>query len=234
LLYAIGEIALVVIGILIALQINNWNEWRKDRTQEKVLLSQLHQEFVANKAELQRTLAANKIQSARIDSMWALVPVDIKLYNRKFLDSTFNNFRTGTATFNVSNAIISTINSSNTIDLIRDDSLRLKILSWKNVLEDYLEDEREAVRFVHEQFVPYLHEQGAHAKNRLLDERVNLEFLTSIKFESLLRRRRGQLKRIIGELNISQGSAFSQARQEVKLVESFVEEIIELTAPYND
>ena len=30
LLYAIGEIALVVIGILIALQINNWNEWRKD------------------------------------------------------------------------------------------------------------------------------------------------------------------------------------------------------------
>ena len=31
LLYAIGEIALVVIGILIALQINNWNEYRKDK-----------------------------------------------------------------------------------------------------------------------------------------------------------------------------------------------------------
>jgi len=29
LLYAIGEIALVVIGILIALQVNNWNEERK-------------------------------------------------------------------------------------------------------------------------------------------------------------------------------------------------------------
>ena len=29
LLYAIGEIILVVIGILIALQINNWNEGRK-------------------------------------------------------------------------------------------------------------------------------------------------------------------------------------------------------------
>jgi hypothetical protein len=34
-LYAIGEIALVVIGILIALQINNWNEWRKDRIKAK-------------------------------------------------------------------------------------------------------------------------------------------------------------------------------------------------------
>ncbi len=29
LLYAIGEIILVVIGILIALQVNNWNEKRK-------------------------------------------------------------------------------------------------------------------------------------------------------------------------------------------------------------
>ena len=34
LVYAVGEIALVVIGILIALQINNWNEWRKERTLE--------------------------------------------------------------------------------------------------------------------------------------------------------------------------------------------------------
>ncbi|NNL82603.1 MAG: hypothetical protein HKP28_04380 [Winogradskyella sp.] len=32
--YAIGEIILVVIGILIALQINNWNEQRKEKQQE--------------------------------------------------------------------------------------------------------------------------------------------------------------------------------------------------------
>ncbi|MFK7783267.1 DUF6090 family protein, partial [Psychroserpens sp.] len=32
--YAIGEIVLVVIGILIALQINNWNEQRKTRISE--------------------------------------------------------------------------------------------------------------------------------------------------------------------------------------------------------
>ena len=33
--YAIGEIVLVVIGILIALSINNWNEDRKSRAVEK-------------------------------------------------------------------------------------------------------------------------------------------------------------------------------------------------------
>ena len=41
--YAIGEIALVVIGILIALQINNWNETRKEgdklnQVYERILL----------------------------------------------------------------------------------------------------------------------------------------------------------------------------------------------------
>ncbi|MFC3880480.1 DUF6090 family protein [Algoriphagus namhaensis] len=39
--YAIGEIVLVVIGILIALQINNWNENRKDRIIEKEILTEL-------------------------------------------------------------------------------------------------------------------------------------------------------------------------------------------------
>lgn len=41
LIYAIGEIILVVIGILLALQINNWNEWRKDRNLEMEILNDL-------------------------------------------------------------------------------------------------------------------------------------------------------------------------------------------------
>jgi len=39
--YAIGEIVLVVIGILIALQINNWNEESKNKTFELKMLSEV-------------------------------------------------------------------------------------------------------------------------------------------------------------------------------------------------
>ena len=39
--YAIGEIVLVVIGILIALQINNWNEARKQNLKQSIYLSGL-------------------------------------------------------------------------------------------------------------------------------------------------------------------------------------------------
>ena len=43
--YAIGEIILVVIGILIALQINNWNEQRKTINKEKGYIRSIYQDF---------------------------------------------------------------------------------------------------------------------------------------------------------------------------------------------
>ena len=48
LLYAIGEIVLVVIGILLALQINTWNEERKFRAQQYSLLRDLSADLQAN------------------------------------------------------------------------------------------------------------------------------------------------------------------------------------------
>ena len=47
--YAIGEILLVVIGILIALSINNWNEENKDRKKETIYLNSLKEEFIDNR-----------------------------------------------------------------------------------------------------------------------------------------------------------------------------------------
>lgn len=45
LVYAIGEIVLVVIGILIALQINNWNEERQVRKKQQILLQGMYNEL---------------------------------------------------------------------------------------------------------------------------------------------------------------------------------------------
>jgi len=57
LLYAIGEIVLVVIGILIALQVNNWNEERKNNKEEQQILRLLYQDVVLAKAQSEETLS---------------------------------------------------------------------------------------------------------------------------------------------------------------------------------
>ncbi|SEL78317.1 hypothetical protein SAMN04488008_105187 [Maribacter orientalis] len=59
LLYAFGEIVLVVIGILIALQINNWNEEQKNKAIEQQLLISLLQEFETNLTILTKTIETN-------------------------------------------------------------------------------------------------------------------------------------------------------------------------------
>ncbi|WP_430468013.1 DUF6090 family protein [Winogradskyella ouciana] len=46
--YAVGEIVLVVIGILIALSINNWNEDRKAAEKSEILMQQVHKELAFN------------------------------------------------------------------------------------------------------------------------------------------------------------------------------------------
>ena len=58
--YAVGEVVLVVIGILIALQINNWNENRKENIVEQTLLKQLLKDFESNDTIIRNGLSEYK------------------------------------------------------------------------------------------------------------------------------------------------------------------------------
>jgi len=77
LIYAIGEIALVVIGILIALQINNWNESRKDRVKEKEVLEDLYENLTLNSRLLEEYL--NEYNEFNLSSEIILSAIDNKL-----------------------------------------------------------------------------------------------------------------------------------------------------------
>ena len=54
--YAIGEIVLVVIGILIALQINNWNEERKENIKLKTALQSIYNDLVTDSLLINQAL----------------------------------------------------------------------------------------------------------------------------------------------------------------------------------
>jgi hypothetical protein len=65
--YAIGEIVLVVIGILIALSINNWNEGRMDRLLEKKFLIRFDEEISTNIGSISNSIMLNKNRMKRAE-----------------------------------------------------------------------------------------------------------------------------------------------------------------------
>lgn len=60
LLYAIGEIILVVIGIIIALQVDNWNDHFIEKAEEQRILQNLHDDFQKNLTDINTVHAQNK------------------------------------------------------------------------------------------------------------------------------------------------------------------------------
>ncbi len=78
LLYAIGEIFLVMIGILLALQVNNWNEWRKDRAKEKEILQEISINLETKKRQIEENIKSSKYSISakqQIKSYFEVKPV---------------------------------------------------------------------------------------------------------------------------------------------------------------
>jgi hypothetical protein len=67
--YAIGEILLVVVGILIALQINTWNEGRKSSARETKLLTELSPPLQINVQNLKNDVKSQVKSAAIIDNL---------------------------------------------------------------------------------------------------------------------------------------------------------------------
>jgi len=88
--YAIGEILLVVVGILIALQVNNWNEQQKLKASEQQVLKSLLKEFQYNQELLEKTILRNKENLAVAQNLGKytgphLPPIDEKELSRSMV-----------------------------------------------------------------------------------------------------------------------------------------------------
>lgn len=80
LLYAFGEILLVVIGILIALQVSNWNQERIERTQLNIYYSRIQEELTDQLVYLATIREA-------VDELISLNKRSIEIYNTNNPDS---------------------------------------------------------------------------------------------------------------------------------------------------
>ena len=133
LLYAIGEIVLVVIGILFALQINTWNEDRKNRNEQHFLLNKLEMDIRSDVDEIGQKISRGEHGIANFIFCLEVLSRQKEVTHEEFMSSFgsilgINYFDQNTTTFD-------NLVSSGKIDLIEDQQLLDSLVSYYN--KDY-------------------------------------------------------------------------------------------------
>jgi len=133
--YAIGEIILVVIGILIALQINNWNETRKDSIAENDFYCKLLEDFELDRQNINRLYKESdyKIETSKK----LLLELPQKNKSKAYLIDTYiQALRTNA--FSPSKVAILDITSSGQLNLIKNESLKQNLIRYYAELDNLL------------------------------------------------------------------------------------------------
>jgi hypothetical protein len=128
--YAIGEIVLVVVGILIALYINNWNEERKKRTKEQYYLKSIMTSIDLSQEELNRVTNDAKSIYTSADTLFLLLAHGkFDQLNGFTLDTLLNNSR-DYSLISLNDGGIKEILNTGTLSVIQDEKIRIILASW--------------------------------------------------------------------------------------------------------
>lgn len=197
LLYAIGEILLVVIGILIALQINNWNQNRINSIRESLLLREINIEFKFNKEELESTVRTYLHIREQCNYLLKSLPVIRSEMNKDSLSRALSEIRNlGTA--DLSMGSISALINTSSFEFISNTELRSLLIQWDDLISDYFEREGQAINYTRQTIIPYLAKRIPRPYiEGINDDRVDLSFMNSIEFENLIIDRRGDASTLL-------------------------------------
>jgi len=233
LLYAIGEIVLVVIGILIALQINNNNDLRKERVKEIHYLKNIKQDLIFNNQELDRYMA---IRNKCIESASSLIkhfegePItDYAAFNASGIDIySWQKYHQNDNTFQ------ELVNSGN-LSLISNDSIK-NMLQNLEALYKVMKSEEEHFRFdtetliyeplyrlmdLHEMVNNYAYyvSNGQEGENKELSAEFFEDYLKEIKLKN------GFAMAVLefGVINGQLGEMKRQSEMLIKLIDKEIE-----------
>jgi hypothetical protein len=142
-LYAIGEIVLVVIGILIALQINNWNEERKAAIIEEGYLNGLNSDLDRDQYVQDSII---KIFNFKIENLKGLETELKRLKKEDAYQKAMNYYMVsiGFPEFVSNDHTLETLKSSGNIEAISNKELRSRLLDYYDDVEVYYKTQNAA------------------------------------------------------------------------------------------
>ena len=139
--YALGEILLVMIGILLALQVNNWNEQRKEAEKQNRLFSNLKIDFQNRLNELEDFYMAKSKAIENIIKLNLIISKHENGFDESevigLLATLLNNFF-----FNEAFELLEGVFNTGLINDIKNEKLKRKLIEWPQLVEEMLEEQR--------------------------------------------------------------------------------------------
>lgn len=146
LIYAIGEILLVVIGILIALQLNTWNEHRKLQLLEKEYLIDLRKEFVENQATALDNIVYHQFSISNAELILKSCQGDTILLNVEPLAVAIEHVG-WTYSIGYIKDVWTELNSTGNLRIISNKSLRKSLTKFYGNMDIFIIEEKECASF---------------------------------------------------------------------------------------
>ncbi len=230
--YAAGEIILVVIGILIAFSINNWNQRQKDRTAQLELFESLKIDFEARLDELREIIEGRRTGIEAIHSLYNIINEETPLpepneINRLLAQNLI------VYSFNDNFQMLNMLFNTGQINQIKNESLKRKLIQWPMLVEEMLEEQRQIIRLSTINFEDIYYK---HISVNLVNQQFNFRnynlksnfsskmkpdyrgLLDNMIFENLLANRESFLY-----INIIDGQSLIQLAEEI--IEEFEKEL---------
>ncbi|MFH6768279.1 hypothetical protein V8G56_05995 [Gaetbulibacter aquiaggeris] len=225
--YAIGEIVLVMIGILLALQVNSWNQSRLERIDEKNILAKLHDEFLENKNEVNKSTAIFKSAMNANIVLMSLVGSDTEELQKHDLDSLFyESLPSMQIVF--SNNTIKNIVLSGKLNVIKNPEIIQLINQWE--AHTVLLKEREQIlsQWLNNQLIPFISDYVAFKE---IDHNGNMPWSGKSKLKPDYHTLFQQLK----YENILDNVLWyhNKNRISLEMADDLIEKIIDATKSYN-
>lgn len=145
LVYAIGEILLVVIGILIALQINNLNEQKKDKAKESQILLSLSEDFKSNIVNLKTSIDQYPDLIHRLQTTLSYIGKSEKQLSEGMKDTIRN---TGYVFTELVDGTLNSILNSEKLELIQNEKLKRKLTAYPAIVSRFTKQEENLEEYV--------------------------------------------------------------------------------------
>ncbi len=173
LLYAIGEIVLVVIGILIALQINNWNQQRLNRNKEVTYLLELKASLELDANEVTEVLEFNVKKDSIVKNMMRIFESSLSNSERFDIIDKYSTSFTAYQFFKPSATAWNNFLSAENINLIESKDLRTKLMEYYDF--DYDGSIQERIKLMNRKVIDQYYPQFFTKEYVLKNLRINTD-----------------------------------------------------------